>query len=375
MLIGIPKEIKPNERRVGLVPESVAEVIAQGHQVLVETNAGSGIGMNDEAYLAHGAEIATDAAKVFAKADMIVKVKEPQAVECAMLRPEQILFTYLHLAPDPAQTQGLLDSGCIAVAYETITQARGGLPLLAPMSEVAGRMAVQVGAAALEDIHGGRGILLGGVPGVEPGKVTILGGGVAGTNAMVMAVGLGAEVAVLDRDPDKLKHIDEIYKGRVQTVYSTRAAVERHVLSADLVVGTVLIPGAAAPKLITRELVNGMKDGSVIVDVAVDQGGCAETTHATTHNDPTYVVDGVVHYCVANMPGGVARTSALALNNATLPYVLRLAGGGLQALLADHHFLNGLNIYSGSVTNQAVARDLGLTYVDPASLISKRAVE
>ncbi|MBL4748610.1 MAG: alanine dehydrogenase [Magnetovibrio sp.] len=373
MLIGVPKEIKNNERRVGLVPESVAEIVAHGHKVLVETMAGSGIGMDDAAYIAAGASIALDAKEVFTKADMIVKVKEPQAVECAMLKPEQILFTYLHLAPDPIQTKALIDSGCIAVAYETITQSSGGLPLLAPMSEVAGRMAIQVGAAALEGFHGGRGILLGGVPGVEPGKVTILGGGVAGTNAMAMAVGLGAQVVVIDRDPNKLKHIDEIYKGRVQTVYSTSATVKHHVLSADLVIGTVLIPGAAAPKLITRELVKGMKKGSVIIDVAVDQGGCAQTTHATTHEDPTYVVDGVVHYCVANMPGGVARTSTLALNNATLPYVLRLADGQLQALLADQHFLNGLNIYCGAVTHQAVARDLGLSYVDPTSLLSIKA--
>ncbi len=371
MHIGVPKEIKANERRVGLTPESVRELTAHGHDVLIETQAGSAIGMDDEAYRTAGASIAAEAQDVFASADMIVKVKEPQPEECAMLRAEQILFTYLHLAPDPVQTKNLQKSGAIAIAYETVTQPGGGLPLLSPMSEVAGRLAVQVGASALEDIHGGRGILLGGVPGVEPAKVTILGGGVAGFNALAMAVGMGADVAVLDRDAEKLKRIDEIYKGRVRTVYSTHDSMERHVIDADLVIGTVLIPGAAAPKLITRDLVSRMKTGSVIVDVAVDQGGCAETTRPTTHENPTYVVDGVVHYCVANMPGGVARTSAQALNNATLPYVLRLANDGLSALLGDPHFLNGLNVCRGAITHKTVARDLNLEYVAPQTCLMR----
>ena len=373
MRIGVPSEIKPNERRVGLVPGSVRELTARGHEVLVQAGAGNGIGMGDDAYVAAGAKITPTAQDVFANADMIVKVKEPQLNECAMLRPEQILFTYLHLAPDPAQAKALQESGAIAVAYETVTRHGGGLPLLAPMSEVAGRMAVQVGANQLEDINGGMGVLLGGVPGVEPAKVTILGGGVAGANAMAMAVGMGAEVVVIDRDAEKLKHIDEIYKGRVKTVYSTRDSVERHVLSADLTIGTVLIPGASAPKLITREMVSRMKKGSVIVDVAVDQGGCAETTKATTHENPTFVVDGVVHYCVANMPGGVARTSTQALNNATLPYVIRLADNGVAALLEDEHFLNGLNVCRGAITHKSVARDLGVDYIPAQNILANKA--
>lgn len=365
MRIGVPKEIKQNERRVGLVLESVRELTARGHSVLMETGAGAGVGMDDDAYIKAGATIAADADQVFAQSDMIVKVKEPQAVECAKLRPGQLLFTYLHLAPDPDQTHALIASGCTAIAYETITHPAGGLPLLAPMSEVAGRMATQVGAHCLEAAQGGCGMLLGGVPGVEPAKVTVLGGGVSGSHAMAMAVGMGADVTVIDRDGAKLKRIDELYQGRVRTVYSTRDSVERHVLASDLVIGTVLIPGAAAPKLITRDLVSRMKQGSVIVDVAVDQGGCAETTHATTHLDPTFVVDGVVHYCVANMPGGVARTSAQALNNATLPYVLRLADQELAALQSDPHFMNGLNVYRGQITHPAVAEALNLAFIAP----------
>ncbi len=363
MRIGVPREIKANENRVGLVPAGVRELTARGHEVVVETGAGRGVQIDDDAYVAAGATILPDAAAVFATADMIVKVKEPQPAECAMLREDQVLFTYLHLAADPMQTEGLRRSGCVAIAYETITDDAGRLPLLAPMSEVAGRMATQVGARCLEQSAGGSGILLGGVPGVEPAKVVIIGAGVAGSNALAMAVGLGADVTVIDRNLARLKELDALYAGRVRTVFSTREAIERHVLAADLVIGTVLIPGAAAPKLITREMVARMRPGTAIVDVAVDQGGCAETTRATTHADPTYVVSGVVHYCVANMPGGVARTSAFALTNATLPYVLKLADQGWQnALAGDPHLKNGLNVCHGRVTFEPVARDLALDY-------------
>jgi len=368
MRIGVPKEIKANENRVGLVPACVRELTARGHEVVVESGAGAGVQMDDAAYVAAGAEILPDAAAVFASADMIVKVKEPQPAECAMLRPDQVLFTYLHLAADAVQTEGLKRSGCVAIAYETITDDAGRLPLLAPMSEVAGRMAVQVGARCLEHSAGGSGILLGGVPGVEPAKMVIIGAGVAGSNALAMAVGLGADVTVIDRSLARLKEIDALYGGRVRTVFSTADAIERHVIAADLVIGTVLVPGAAAPKLVTREMVAAMRPGSAIVDVAVDQGGCCETTRATTHAAPTFVEGGVVHYCVANMPGGVARTSAFALNNATLPYVIRLADLGWQkALAADPHLENGLNVCRGRVTFEAVARDLALDYT-PAEL-------
>ncbi len=371
MLIGVPKEIKNHEYRVGLTPESASEAIAHGHRVMVESQAGIGIGASDESYQAAGAEIAGDAGAVFAAADMIVKVKEPLARERALLRRDQVLFTYLHLAPDPEQTKDLVASGATCIAYETVTDSHGGLPLLAPMSQVAGRLAVQAGATALERAHGGSGILLGGVPGVEPGKVVVIGGGVVGENAIEMALGLGAEVVVLDRNVDVLGRLSHRFGHGLKTVYSTRAAIERQVLDADLVVGAVLVVGAAAPKLVTADLVSRMKTGSVLADVAIDQGGCFETSKATTHEDPTYVVDGVVHYCVANMPGGVPRTSTYALNNVTLPYVLALADKGFKAaLLANPNFLAGLNVFKGQVTCEAVARDLGYDYIDPATALA-----
>ncbi|APZ42333.1 alanine dehydrogenase [Acidihalobacter ferrooxydans] len=370
MLIGVPKETKNHEYRVGMTPASVREVVAHGHQVLVETGAGAGIGADDAAYRAAGAEVCAAAAEVFERAEMIVKVKEPQAPERTMLREGQLLFTYLHLAPDPAQTADLLASGATCIAYETVTSPRGGLPLLAPMSKVAGRMAVQAGATALEKAHGGRGMLLGGVPGVEPAKVVVIGGGVVGRNAAEMAVGLRADVVVLDKSEAVLEHLDGLFQGGAKTVYSTRDSLDRHVLEADLVIGGVLIPGAAAPKLVTREMVAAMKPGSVIVDVAIDQGGCTETSHATTHADPTYVVDDVVHYCVANMPGGVPLTSTYALNNATLPYILTLADKGWrQALKDDAHLLRGLNAHAGQLTNAEVGAALKLDFTDPAQVI------
>jgi alanine dehydrogenase len=357
MHIGVPKEIKVREYRVGLTPASVREVVAHGHTVQVETGAGTGIGAGDADYITAGASIAKSAKDVFASADMIIKVKEPQAAECAMLRAGQVLFTYLHLAPDPKQTQALLKSGATAIAYETVTSPSGGLPLLAPMSEVAGRMAVQAGAHFLETAHGGRGLLLGGVPGVQRGKVLVLGGGVVGTHAIQMALGLGAEVWVLDRSVDALRRLNAQFGATLNTLYSTRDAVDRHLRDADLVIGGVLIPGAAAPKLVTRAHLKTMRPGSVIVDVAIDQGGCCETAKATTHDQPTYVVDNVIHYCVANMPGGVPLTSTYALNNATLPYVLALADKGWkQALKADPHLANGLNVWDGKITCEPVAR-------------------
>ncbi len=364
MHIGVPKEIKVHEYRVGLTPSSVREAVAQGHEVLVEREAGRGIGAGDASYEKAGARIAADAAEVFARADLIVKVKEPQAAERKLLRRGQVLFTYLHLAPDPAQTRDLLASGAVCIAYETVTQAGGGLPLLAPMSEVAGRMAVQAGAKCLEKEHGGMGILLGGVAGVPPAKIVILGAGVVGTNAAQIAVGSGARVVAIDRSLDALRRIDAMLGARVVTVYSNRDNVEKHVRSADLVIGAVLLPGAAAPRLVTRELVSGMKPGAVIVDVAIDQGGCCETSRPTTHADPTYVVDGVVHYCVANMPGAVPRTSTYALNNATLPFVLTLASKGWRRALADDpHLRNGLNVCAGRITCREVAQALGSAYV------------
>jgi alanine dehydrogenase len=363
MLIGVPKEIKTQEYRVGLVPSSVRELIHHGHRVLVQTGAGLGIGFDDKAYKAAGAKIAASAEEVFAKADMVVKVKEPQAKECKMLRPGQVLFTYLHLAPDPEQTKGLIKSGAIAVAYETVTGARGGLPLLAPMSEVAGRMSVQVGAHCLEKEQGGSGMLLGGVPGVAAARVVIIGGGVSGTNAARMAMGMEAHVTVIDRSIDRLKELDEQFGAKLNTIYSTVDAIEHHVVGADLVIGAVLVPGAAAPKLVTRKMIKQMRPGSVLVDIAIDQGGCFETSHATTHAEPTYVVDGVVHYCVANMPGAVARTSTFALNNATLPFTLALADKGYRRALAeDVHLRNGLNIHEGKVTYKAVSEALKLKY-------------
>ena len=365
MLIGVPKEIKDQEYRVGLTPASVREIVANGHKVLVETKAGAGIGATDEDYQSAGADVAASAEEVFARAEMIVKVKEPQAVERKRLRRGQVLFTYLHLAPDPEQTRELAASGATCIAYETITSATGGLPLLAPMSEVAGRMAVQAGAHCLEKTQGGMGILLGGVPGVPPAKIVILGAGVVGSNAAQIAVGTGAQVVVMDRNIDTLRRIDSLFGARVMTVFSNRDNLEKHVLSADLVIGAVLVPGAAAPKLVTREMVARMKPGSVLVDVAIDQGGCFETSRATTHTNPTYVVDGVVHYCVANMPGGVPRTSTYALNNATLPYVLALASGHREALKRNAHLLAGLNVHEGKVTCREVAEALGHSYVEP----------
>ena len=369
MRVGCPKEIKNHEYRVGLTPGSVREYVAHGHEVLIETGAGTGIGADDAAYQAAGAKIARTAAEVFAKSDMIVKVKEPQPTEWAQLRDGQILYTYLHLAPDPEQTKGLLKSGVTGVAYETVTDDRGGLPLLAPMSEVAGRLSIQAAATALQKANGGRGILLGGVPGVLPAKVTVIGGGVVGLHAAKMAVGLGADVTILDRSLPRLRQLDDLFNGRVHTRFSTIEALEDEVYSADAVIGAVLIPGAAAPKLVTREMLAGMKKGSVIVDVAIDQGGCFETSKATTHADPTYVVNDVIHYCVANMPGAVPITSAHALNNATLHYGLQLANKGLKALLDDPHLRNGLNVHQGKITNKAVAEALGLEMVDPKAVL------
>lgn len=363
MLVGVPKEIKNHEYRVGLTPTSVREMVAHGHQVIVETNAGEGIGADDAEYQSAGAEIIATAKEIFDNAQMIVKVKEPQAVECEMLRPDQLLYTYLHLAPDPQQTKGLVDSGCVAIAYETVTSPYGGLPLLAPMSKVAGRMSIQAGAYCLEHPHGGLGMLLGGVPGVDPAKVVILGAGMVGSHATHIAVGMGADVWVIDRNVDVLEAHWKHFGRNTNTVYSTTDSVEKHVLDADLVIGGVLIPGAAAPKLVTADMVKKMKSGSVIVDVAIDQGGCCETSRATTHADPTYVVDDVVHYCVANMPGGVPRTSTYALNNATLPHALALADKGYkQALMDDPHLRNGLNVHKGQITYREVAETLGYDY-------------
>ena len=371
MLIGVPKEIKNHEYRVGMTPASVRELNYSGHLVMVETLAGNGIGSSDEDYIAAGAEIVNSASEVYARAEMIVKVKEPQASERAMLRPQQLLFTYLHLAPDAEQTHDLIASGATCIAYETITSAQGGLPLLAPMSEVAGRMSIQAGAHVLEKAQGGRGMLLGGVPGVAPAKVVIIGGGVVGSNAAQMALGARAQVTVLDRSTQALARLDKEFNGAVKTVYSTQDSLEEYVLDADLVIGGVLIPGAAAPKLVTEAMVKAMKMGSVLVDVAIDQGGCFATSKATTHEDPTYVVDGVVHYCVANMPGGVAMTSTYALNNATLPYIMKLANvGWKKALQQDVHFLAGLNVHAGKVTNKHVAEALGYDYVPPETVVT-----
>ena len=363
MHVGVPREIKIHEYRVGLTPPSVAELTASGHTVTVETQAGCGIDFTDDDYVAAGARIAATAAEVFATADMIVKVKEPQLNECAMLRPGQVLFTYLHLAPDPEQAKALIASGATCIAYETVTDRNGGLPLLRPMSEVAGRMAVQVGAHYLEKEQGGRGILLGGVPGVAPGRVAILGGGVSGVNAAQMAVGLRADVTIYDISTVRLAEIDEMFEGRVKTVFSSKAAIEAAVASAHVVIGAVLIPGAAAPKLVTRDMLKLMKRGSVLVDIAIDQGGCFETSRATTHENPVYEVEGIIHYCVANMPGAVARTSAFALNSATLPFVLRIAGMGAEAAMAaDPHLAAGLNVSGGKIRHQAVSEALDLPY-------------
>ncbi len=371
MLIGVPKEIKIREYRVGLTPTNVRELVAHGHKVIVEREAGAGIGMTDAHYEAAGARVVAGAADVFGSADLVVKVKEPLAPERKLLRTGQTLFTYLHLAPDPEQAHELMASGATCIAYETVTSATGGLPLLAPMSEVAGRMSIQVGAYFLEKAHGGLGMLLGGVPGVDPAKVVVLGGGVVGTHAIHIALGMGADVWVLDRSVDVLRRLWAQFDRPLNTVFSTRDAVEHHVAAADLVIGGVLIPGAAAPKLVTRELITKMKPGSVVVDVAIDQGGCFETSKPTTHDNPTYVVDGVIHYCVTNMPGGVPRTSAVALNNATLPFVLALADKGVKKALADDlHLRNGLNVHGGKITHAAVASALGESFEDPMTALA-----
>jgi alanine dehydrogenase len=372
MRIGVPTEIKSGERRVGLTPGSVAELVAHGHEVVVQRGCGDGIGAMAADYEAAGASLLEDAAAVFEQADLVVKVKEPQAEERKRLRPGQVLFTYLHLAPDPDQAADLVASGATCIAYETITGEGGGLPLLAPMSQVAGRLSVQAGARALEVSSGGAGVLLGGVPGVAPARVVVIGGGVVGVNAIEMAIGLGADVTVLDRDLAVLERLDARFGAELRTVYSTRANLTAEVLGADLVIGAVLLKGARAPKLVTAEMVAQMRPGSVLVDVAIDQGGCFETSRATTHDDPIYVVDGVVHYCVANMPGAVPRTSALALNNATLPYVIRLADHGVTTVLStDPRFAAGLNVHAGMVTEPAVAADLGYEYVDPITALQR----
>ena len=360
MRIGCPREIKNREYRVGLTPESAKELVRHGHEVWIETGAGAGIGALDPQYVKAGARIVSTTAEIFADCEMVVKVKEPQAEERAMLRQGQILFTYLHLAPDPEQTADLVNSGVTAIAYETVTGPDDSLPLLKPMSQVAGRMSIQAGATALEKAHGGRGVLLGGVPGVMPGKVIIIGGGVVGFNAAQMAAGLGADVTILDRNPDVLEKVGTHFEARASTRFSNHANLEESVCEADLVIGAVLIPGAAAPKLVTREMLGCMKPGAVLVDVAIDQGGCFETSHATTHDEPTYVVDNVVHYCVANMPGAVARTSTYALNNVTLPHALSIADLGWRgAMRADPHLAQGLNVHAGHVTYPAVADELG----------------
>ena len=371
MLVGVPREIKNHEYRVGLLPSGVRELVHHGHSVIVERDAGVQIGFDDESYGRAGAEVVGTAAEIFGRSDLVVKVKEPQAIERQMLHGSQTLFTYLHLAPDLPQTQDLLRSGATCIAYETVTDARGRLPLLAPMSEVAGRMSVQAGAMCLEKSHGGSGVLLGGVPGTQAGRVLILGGGVVGQNAAQMAIGLGGDVTVVDKSLDALRNLDARFGNRIQTLYSTREAVTEEALAADLVIGAVLVPGASAPKLISRELVAQMKRGSVLVDVAIDQGGCFETSRATTHDEPTYMMGGVVHYCVANMPGAVARTSAAALNNATLPFVLELADQGAEkAMRANPHLRHGLNVYHGQITNAQVGEAHGMAYVEPERLLA-----
>ncbi|HRE43188.1 MAG TPA: alanine dehydrogenase [Terricaulis sp.] len=366
MRVGCPKEIKVHEYRVGLTPESAAELVRAGHEVFLETKAGEGIGAPDAVYERVGVKILLDADAVFAQAEMIVKVKEPQAIEIARLKPHHVLFTYLHLAPDPDQAEGLMKSGATCIAYETVTDKDGRLPLLKPMSEVAGRMSIQVGAYFLEKAHGGRGVLMGGVPGVRPADVVILGAGVAGYNAAQIAVGMRARVTVFDKNPARLEELDREFNGRLETVYSTKAAVEDAVREADVVIGAVLIAGAAAPKLITRDMLKTMRPGAVLVDISIDQGGCFETSKATTHSEPVFIVDNIIHYCVANMPGAVSRTSAFALNNATLPFTLALANKVYKkALQDDPHLAAGLNVYEGAIAHEAVAKDLGKAYVRP----------
>ncbi|MBK6632768.1 MAG: alanine dehydrogenase [Betaproteobacteria bacterium] len=371
MLIGVPKEIKVHEYRVGMTPAAVREAVSHGHEVLVQTGAGTGADCGDAQYLAAGARIAATAAEVFAHAEMIVKVKEPQPTECALLREGQVLFTYLHLAPDAEQVRLLRHSGCTAIAYETVTSHSGGLPLLAPMSEVAGRMSVQVGATALQKASGGRGILLGGVPGVPHASVVILGGGVAGTHAARMALGMGAEVTVFDKSLPRLRQLDDLFGGRLRTVYATSLDTEAAVLAADLIIGAVLIPGAAAPKLVRREHLASMRPNAVLVDISIDQGGCFETSRPTTHQEPTYMLDGIVHYCVANMPGAVPHTSTVALNNATLPYTLALADKGWKLACAeDAHLCDGINIHAGEVLSETVAEALGLEFRPPGNALA-----
>ncbi|KTD24792.1 alanine dehydrogenase [Legionella lansingensis] len=371
MFVGVPKEIKPQENRVGLVPGSVREIVRTGNEVLVEKGAGLGIGISDEQYHTAGAEIVATAEEVFERAELIVKVKEPQPIECKRLREGQTIFTYLHLAPDPQQTRLLKESGATAIAYETVTQNDGGLPLLTPMSQVAGRMSIQAGAHCLEMAQGGSGVLLGGVPGVAPANVVVIGGGVVGSNAVRMAMGMGARVTVIDKSLTRLRELDFQFGSKLNTMYATVESLEQYVREADLVIGAVLVPGAAAPKLVTRNMLKTMRPGSVVVDVAIDQGGCFETSRATTHQVPTYVVDNVVHYCVANMPGAVPRTSTFALNNATLPFVMSLVTKGVKlALLSDGHLLNGLNVHKGMITYEAVARELGYDYVDATEALA-----
>ncbi|MEO8400198.1 MAG: alanine dehydrogenase [Gammaproteobacteria bacterium] len=371
MLIGVPKEIKNNEFRVGLVPSSVRELTVNGHQVIVQRGAGAGIGIADSAYEQVGAKIVDTAVEVFQFAEMIIKVKEPQLDECKMLRQDQVLFTYLHLAPDPEQARLLKESGCIAIAYETVTNKNGGLPLLAPMSEVAGRMSIQAGATCLEISNGGSGILLGGVPGVAPAKVVVLGGGVVGTNAVRMAMGMGARVVVIDKTIERLYQLDLQFGSKIVTIYSTTDAIEKHISTADLVIGAVLVPGGSAPKLVTKAMLSLMRPGSVMVDVSIDQGGCFETSRPTTHQNPTYIEDGVVHYCVTNMPGAVPRTSTFALNNATLPFVLALANLGYkQAMMRDPHLMHGLNVCKNRLTHQAVAAALKQEYTPAEVMIA-----
>ncbi|MFT5692444.1 MAG: alanine dehydrogenase [Oceanicoccus sp.] len=365
MLVGVPREIKNHEYRIGITPAGVRELTGRGHQVIVEHDGGAGVGISNDDYRVAGAEIVGSAKEIFDRADMIVKVKEPQPEECKMLRSGQILFTYLHLAPDPRQTELLVASGATCIAYETVTDRQGGLPLLAPMSEVAGRMSVQEAAYCLEKAQGGRGILMGGVPGVEAANVLVIGGGVVGLNAARIAIGMGAKVTIIDRSLTRLKQIDELYGDRLSTLYSTTDTIEKQLLVSDVVIGAVLIPGAAAPKLVTRDMLKLMKPGSVLVDVAIDQGGCFETSKATTHQDPTYLVEGITHYCVANMPGGVARTSTYALTNATLPYIITLADKGVVAALSENqNFMHGLNVHAGMVTVEAVADTLGYPFVE-----------
>jgi alanine dehydrogenase len=367
MLIGVPKEIKTHEYRVGLTPAAVREYVAAGHRVIVETGAGAGISASDDVYRKAGADVVDKAAEVFSRAEMVVKVKEPQASEWVQLREGQILFTYLHLAPDPKQTQGLIKSGVTAIAYETVTDPLGGLPLLAPMSEVAGRLSIEAAGTALKRYMGGRGLLIGGVPGVKPAKIVVIGGGVVGTHAARMAVGLGAEVTIIDRSIPRLRELDDLFDGRVRTRFSTIDSIEEEVFAADVVIGAVLVPGASAPKLVTRSMLKSMQPGAVLVDVAIDQGGCFETSHATTHADPTYECDGIIHYCVANMPGAVPLTSSQALNNATLPFGLALARKGVGAAIENLHLRAGVNVHRGRVTNQAVADSLGIEFYPIAS--------